>query len=229
MDLPRDRRVTKKQVMEIFQISNSTIASWLYKKDGKHIEKPRASDNTFDIITIADYILGRSSRGRGKTQLRSQATIIKKHYISEGLLEAPTKKKSPTKKIKVETEVGIEHAVARARRFEAEFAREVDDAMGDPASLANNLNNWNKTLEILRKTEESCLKILEEKRDLVRMSEVRDLYSKGILPVKTRLMALPVQLAPQLVDQELPTITEILTKAFTKVLADCADIWGDEK
>ena len=227
-NFPHNRRATKAKIIEIFQTTKSAVDSWLYGRNLTKLEKPRKSDNTFDVLVVANYILSRSPKGRNQTNIRSRATIVKKHYAGESVGPTSTAKKIEPKTQAI-NDVGIEFAVERARRFEAELAREVDDAMGDPAMLANTLANWNKTLEILRKTEESCLKILEEKGDLIRMSDVRDLYSKGILPVKTRLMALPVQLAPQLVDQDLSTQIEILTTAFTKVLADCADIWGDKK
>lgn len=221
--LPRERRITKPQLLQIFEVSKSTLCGWLYN-GANRLQKADEKDSKWDIEHVADYLLARSSKGRGQIHLREIAMNVKSKWGTKK--ETPKKKSAPRKKKVLEE--GIEFAVKRAQRFEREMAEKVDDAGDDVSLLANGLNNWAKTLELLRKAEVDSLKVLEEKGQLMRVDEVREIYSKGIIPVKTRMMALPVQLANLLADQDEKTIIKILSEAIEKTLVDISKVWDDE-
>jgi hypothetical protein len=223
MDLPEDRLVEKKKVVELFATTQSSLNAWLYKGSATAGKLEIEPDGKIDLLKAANYIMRRSRKGRGQKQLMGIAQQIKNHYK-----KPDDSKKLNTKKSEHLGEKGIEHALARIQDTEVQLAQIVQDNKDDPNALANDLRNWNNILEILRRTEVDALKVMEEKRQLIRLDEAKALYDKGILPVKTRLMALPVQLASQLEDQDAPTIQKMLERAIAKTLTDISEVWEKE-
>ena len=233
VQLPENRRITRAQILEIFEITKSTLSGWMY--NGRvRLQKPDPKDDKFDIEDVANYLLARSSKGRGQVHLSKIAMNVKNKFTTSPKKAAPkkkvTRKKASPRKPK-SLEEGIEFAVKRAQRFEKQLAEKVEEAHEneDISLIANSLQNWSKTLEILRKVEVDCLKVLEEKGQLMRVDEVREIYAKGIIPVKTRMTALPVQLANQLADQDEKTIIQILSEAIEKTLTDISRVWDGEE
>ena len=229
MNLPENPLVEKHKVLEVFQITDSNLKSMLYAARGKAGKMKPPVNGKFHLNEVASYIL---SRQNGKAQTKAYARKVKEFYA----LSHPVKSESvhPTK-VKAEIDVdlqtgeeGIEHALKRVQKTEAQLAVKVQESIHDPALMGDNLRNWNQSLEILRKTEVDCLKVLEEKRTLIRLDEAISVYDKGILPVKTRLMALPVQLSTMLEGQDAATIQSIMEKQITKALEDISNVWTNQ-
>jgi hypothetical protein len=222
-ELPTDPLVDKKKLKEIFEISNSTMTAWLYKGSATAGKLAIEPDGRVDLRKAAGYIMKRSRKGRGQKHLMSIAQQIKAFYKDPN---APTKESRP--KSKQTSDEGIEFALKRIQETEVQLAALVQENMDDPHAMTDALRNWNNALEILRRTEVDALKVMEEKRQLIRLDEAKSLYDKGILPVKTRLMALPVQLSSQLEGQESHVIQKMLEKAITKTLTDISNVWEAE-
>lgn len=219
--LPEDPLVNDTEAMKIFDITKGNFNTMKYagnKTAGKFTPKIKGMVN---LVELADYLLKRNGKGNGKAHVRPTARAIKDFYTKTDKVTIDQKE--------ITEEVGIEHALNRIRQLEVILAKKVREAIDDPASTADALRSWNQTLEILRKTEVDSLKVLEEQKQLVRMDEVKELYNKGIVPVKTRLMALPSQLSRSLENQDSTTIQKILTNSIAKALDDISKIWDDEE
>ena len=198
-----------------------------------------------DVLSVCNYILARSDKGRPMPGLKDRATqtIAKLSSIKELppidsakelATDANTSDSSPFKKrgrgkSRGDTSKGLESALSRIQTLEVELAERCRCDLDDPATLTNNINNWQKMLEVLRKTELDVLKVLQEKKVLIRIEDAVRAYEKGILPVKQKLQSLPVQLSVLLENQPSGIIQEVLEKEITKTLLNIANIWEEEK
>ena len=222
MDIPKNPWVTKEKVLEIFGVSESNLKQMMYVGNQLVGKLKKPTNGKFNLMEVADYILKRSPRG-GKKPLR-QAALKVKGFYSEN-----TRDESVDIPLSIpNSEEGLEFALKRLQAVEVKLADKVHNSVGDPALFNEHLRNWNQILDSLRKIEVDALKVMEEKGDLIRVDDAKAFYDKGILPVKTRLMALPVQLSNILEGQDAATIQSVMKSHITKILSDISKAWEEE-
>jgi len=223
MDLPENPVVTRLEAIKILDVNSSALTNWKNRKSATAYCLQARPDGKYDLRDIATFLLKRSIQGRQNKTLKPKARCILEFYGMDPKAgtSRPTVRETPD----IPTDQGIEHALKRVQAMEVSLSKKVTESLADPSELHSAINNWNKILEILRKTEVDCLKVLEEKNTLVRIDDAMEIYNKGILPVKTKMRQLPSAIAADLVDQDRATIEEILEEQIDKALEGIADVW----
>ena len=228
LDLPENPILSNKEVTILLGLTSASLSNWKNRKSKDGYALKSLPNGKYNLVDVANFITRRTTKGKHDPTLRPKAQEIIDFYGQKD--PPPTKPtvldEKPTEEPK--GDLGIEHALQRVQKTEVILAQKVEEAYNDPGNLVVAISNWNKILEILRKTETDCLKVMEEKGVLVRIDDVVELYNKGVLPVKTRLQQIPSSIAVDLVDQDRATIEEILEKAIDRALEGIADIWGED-
>jgi len=96
----------------------------------------------------------------------------------------------------------------------------------DPGATAV-MRQWKDVIDQLRKMESEILDIEKSSGSLVEASEMKRYVSSFVMPIKSKLLAMPAQIAEELVGRDTIEITEILTLEMRKILTELAQ-WKPE-
>lgn len=221
LKLPEDPIISRLDATALLGLTTASLSNWKNRRSKDSAVLKMLPDGRYDLRDIANFILKRTTKGRHDPTLRPKAKQILAFYPPQEGTPSKVTVAEPTSK-----DLGIEHALKRVQSVEVELAKKVEEAYLDPGELVVAITNWNKILEILRKTETDCLKVLEEKKVLVRIDDVREIYDKGILPAKTKLRQIPSVIAQDLVGLDRADIEELLEREIDRALEDVSNIWN---
>lgn len=209
-DLPEDRRARPKWFLTNLGITNNNI----HTMKTRGLDQGR--DGMYDVRDMCEYILSHNT-GRMCKERVAACTSLLKHFKG-GDVSAPE-----STLVFENTGEGIESSLARLRQLEKYQAMEVQDNASEPSLFANAVKNWNLSLELLRKCEADCLKIMEQQKFLVPQDEVSDFFSKKITPTVNKLRSIPDQIIDDVMEQDDKSVVmDIMEKAIDKCLEEIA-------
>jgi len=177
---------------------------------------------------------------QGKTPHPDDPPIPKPTLDSIAIIPKPKKKKEkkPTKqkpiikspsigtrsKASCGKVLGMVAALERARQAEVDAHTIYQKALDETHMIsAMALENWQKTLEILRKCETDFLKVMERSRMLVEKTEVQSYIETMIETVKQTMLNMPSKMAPSLDGLEWQEIQERLEIEIRDILEGLAN------
>lgn len=122
-----------------------------------------------------------------------------------------------------EGDIGAAAALRRMRTTErvlhAKYLKLMDD---DDPNAAGVMKQWKDLIDQLRKMETEILAIEKSRGSLVEEAEMKRYVSAFVMPIKSKLLAMPAQIAEELVGRDAIEMTEILTLEIRKILTELA-------
>lgn len=161
------------------------------------VQKPQLRADRSKVREMAAKFLAKQNKQKKTVDLQADQTTTQEQ-------------KAATKKVK---EVGIEAALKRIRNMEESAHKNIEDTFQKMGVMdANKIKVWKELLLALRECEAGFLKVLVERRELVKRKEVTDWLTGMIENTKTMLLNIPASLAPSLEGLPWPEIQKALEK-----------------
>jgi hypothetical protein len=119
---------------------------------------------------------------------------------------------------------GLEFAVERIRQMEVHMSIKMEDCINrnNMATFKETFDVYIKLVDQLRRAEAESLKVLEAMGNLVSLDKAQGIFSKGLIPLRQRLLALPRTISPRLVGMDAVEVADELERAVNEALHDCA-------
>jgi len=221
-----ERFCTNQEVCNALEINPNTLQNW--KKKG--LVLPPAGTKR-DLLEIARWVANKQSIKPAK---RDQAQLIVNKFtrkMEENKEEKkPVPEIKPTKKQKEKPkeasafdtalEENLENlSIATKQAFEqySRAIKPVDDSDFE-ISPAVALKQWSDVSELLRKTEMDCFKMLEKKKQLVRLDSVRQMTSAIFSGLAKAILIVPQKVSPDVDGAEWHVIQDVFRKELINVI-----------
>lgn len=226
-------------------LSVHTVSGW--QKNAPE-GMPKSTAGSIDVVEACEWIMATKGYGKGAITVAKAAAILSKlkgyTIITPGRpKDNPVPNKGVSKKPlpppvpdsvseevnavvithpRINEQLGIEASLDRARQLELQLALDYQTALdeGDGARALVLLGQWQKCVETMRKLETDILDVLKERRVLVKLDEVKEIFNATVLPIKSRLLLLPIQMASLLENRDAAEIREILDEELRKILTE---------
>lgn len=213
--------VLKKEALDFLEISDSSYKTMIYSARGKNGKLKNTLDDKgrVDILEIANYVVKRRN-GNKTTKDKAKKVILS---FSKKDDEKKTQEKVAEDIDSLE-EMGIEGALNRIQGIELKLYKKVEDSIDQSELCSDALHSWNQSLELLRKNQLATLEVLENKKILIRLDEVKKIYNEHITPIKNKFLSLKRPLSGLLEDQKSKYIYKILDEEFDKILNEIVEI-----
>lgn len=179
----------------------------------------------YDIKALCEWIVSKPQKRTDRTKVREYAQKI----LNRLLKNKPARSSDPDpsdsdekvdKGRRAKIEPGLLPALERARQAEVDAYKSHMDFLKKSGIVnANLLSTWQSTLDILRNCERDFTKVLEARRELVSMKEVRDFLEPMIEQTRAILLNLAAKLAPGLEGMPWPDIEKKLDQEIRDAIS----------
>ena len=194
---------------------------------------PKSVHRKYDVLAVCQWILANLG---GKSTAPAKATQILEFFNGTG---SELKKKKSTSNVQskkntdfssvegdliLNDEKGIFAALQRLQTMEVFLSQKFQTAIIDsPETAGTYFKSWESAVSRLESLELQALKVLKEREELVPIDAIQEKWAQMIAPVKTKILALPVDIAPNLANRDRVAVQEELKEYCDKLLLDCSE------
>lgn len=231
IDPSKPQKINVKDLAVQLGTAPKTIYEWMAIGMPYHPKEPVIIENLCQWVLASDEVTMESkAKITGYMQVQASKTKLKENSPQKPK-EEPAPNNEPTKIFDSALEENLnnlrEASLDAYKRYKASLNPQCEEDMIVAPPMA--LKIWNDVSEVLRKSEMDCFKMLEQKKLLVPIDEVRQIVNSVFSGLVKTLLTIPQKIAPSLDGEEWTTIQTVMQKELIETVNDFRKRLSDYK